>query len=400
MTQQEQELLNQITRFRGFLELDPDNTALLIDIANLEHRAGRLDESEQLFRKVLEIQPDSKKALSNLGNLMLSRQEFGEAEGIFNTLLQSEPESTDPVLLHNLGIALAYQDRWEDALNSFTAAHDSGLADPENLILQAYCLINLNRSQEAGECIDAALVNCNDDRLLGQSALLQMEHFDFVEAVKTAKKALAHNPDNIDAKLVTSSWLLETQEVDDAEPQVNQILAVDPDNHRALLSHALIQMYNLKIPDAIKTFERVLELTPRIVGTWVGLGWAHIANNDLPQAEATFQKALEIDRNFGESHGGLATVYALQGRLDDSRREAKLATGLNKGGFGAVYANSLVLEQRGKHDVAARLLGGAFLRRPGPNAPTLIDAIAKYSRRQPGAGQKRLPRARVTTSNT
>lgn len=391
MAEPDQALIERIKRFRGFLEMDADNVSLLIDLGDLEHKAGHLEEAEQLLQKALQLQPDSDKALSRLGNLMISQLRFAEAEAIFRSFLTPMAGTADPALLHNLGITLAYQDRWQEALDAFVDARNAGIQDAENPLFQAYCLINLGRTDEVEGTLIAALEGCDDDRVIGRAALLQMEYLDFKTAVKTAEQALARNPENIDASVVTSSWLMEQQEVDEAAPQITRILEVEPDNHRALLNRALVQMYNQEIPAAIETFQRVLELTPRVVGTWVALGWAYIANNDLRSAEQTFKKGLEIDRNFGETHGGLATVYALQGRLDDSRREAKLATGLNKGGFGAVYANSLVLEQKGKRDAAVRLLGGAFKRSPGPDAPTLIDAIAKYSRRQAARQDKQLP---------
>ena len=391
MSKPDQELNERILRLRGFLEIDADNVPLMLDLGDLEHRAGHFSEAESLLQRALELQPDNEKGHSRLGNLMISQARFAEAETIFRSLLERRETSPEPVLQHNLGIALAYQDRWQEALDNFVAARKGGVGDSENPLFQAYCLINLGKTQEVEGALIAALEGCEDDRVIGRSALLQMEYLDFKTAVKTAEQALARNPENIDANVVTSSWLMEQQEVDEAAPQITRILEIEPDNHRALLNQALVQMYNQEIPAAIDTFQRVLELTPRVVGTWVALGWAYIANNDLRNAEQTFKKGLEIDRNFGETHGGLATVYALQGRLDDSRREAKLATGLNKGGFGAVYANSLVLEQKGKRDAAVRLLGGAFKRSPGPNSPTIIDAIAKYSRRQSAQQDKRLP---------
>ena len=389
MSKPDQELNERILRLRGFLEIDADNVPLMLDLGDLEHRAGHFSEAESLLQRALELQPDNEKGYSRLGNLMISQARFAEAETIFRSLLERQEISPEPVLQHNLGISLAYQDRWQEALDNFVAARKGGVGDSENPLFQAYCLINLGKTQEVEGALIAVLEGCEDDRVIGRSALLQMEYLDFAESVATAERALAKNPDNIDAQVVTSSWLMEQQEVDQAAPQIERILAREPDNTRALLNRALVHMYNTEIGAAITTFETLLELTPTVVGTWVALGWAHIANNDLNRAEETFKHALAINRNFGESHGGLATVYALQGKLDASRESSKRASGLSKQSFGAAYASSLVLEQRGKRDAAVRVLGSAFKKRPAPNAPTLIDAIARYSRRN--AQRKGIP---------
>ena len=51
------------------------------------------------------------------------------------------------------------------------------------------------------------------------------------------------------------------------------------------------------------------------------MAWCNLMKKDLAAAQQNFEAAMALDRNFGETHGGLAVVLALQGR----REEAKLS---------------------------------------------------------------------------
>ncbi len=135
-------------------------------------------------------------------------------------------------------------------------------------------------------------------------------------------------------------------------------------------------------------FERALEFIPQNVGTWVALGWTHFVRADFVQAEQTFRQALAVDRNFAESHGGLATVLVHLGRLEEGRAEVELARGLDPESFGWVYAHSELLARDGKKDLGVRLFQRALERSPGGTAPRLIDSLRAFLAQQPSLAQR------------
>tara|TARA_B110000503_G_scaffold136874_1_gene220069 strand:+ start:1273 stop:2481 length:1209 start_codon:yes stop_codon:yes gene_type:complete len=370
----------RLERLQGYVQVDPNNIPLLTDVGDLQHELGELVAAEKTYERVLEIQAGHEVVTGRLASVYISQHRFGDAEAAIIGLNQTFLDS--PELHHNLGIALVHQGKWEAGLNALQAAAEGGVSVSENLCYQSYCLINLSRRDEALLCAESALDIANDEFATGRIAMLQMELGQMAQACETAEKVLRSNPQNVDANVIISSRQLETQDVDKAERHIQVVLRQDPNNHRALLNKALVQMYNQKFPQAIKTLERTLELTPRVVGTWVTLGWAHIANNDLAQSEATFRKTIEVDRNFGEAHGGLASVLAMQSKTEEAQREIALARGLNKNSFGAAFAMSLLLEQSGKEALATRILTNMFKQSPAEGGMTIIDALNKYMRRE------------------
>jgi tetratricopeptide (TPR) repeat protein len=172
----------------------------------------------------------------------ISQHDFEQAEQLF--LGMGEALEASPALQHNLGLALFYQDRWEDALARFQAAMAAGLDDVDTLAYQAYCQHNLGNVPKALKLAKLAYEKSPNDKAQGYVSLLQMDKGDFEAASRTAREVLSTNPENVDANVVLGSYLLERQHVDEALPHLSLSLDKDPDNPRAWLGLGLVQMYN------------------------------------------------------------------------------------------------------------------------------------------------------------
>jgi len=373
------EFTQQLERLQGFLEIDPENATLLLSIADLQHGSGDIDAAEKTYNRILELQPGHAVASSRLANVYISRHDWQQAEAVLSSLIE---EAADPVLAHNLGIALIYQGKWLEAIEKFERAEAGGIADPDNAMYQGYCLHSLGRTEEALEKAMLVLEQAPSERATGHVATLQLDMGQFDEARHTATQLVRSSPRNVEGNLVLGALDLELQEIDEAFKRIRVALDQEPDNPRALLSHGLVQLYNQQTPAAIKTFERALEHMPNNTGVWVTLGWAHLANNDLKRSEETFRKAIDVDRSFGEAHGGLAAILALAERDDEAREAIARARGLNKDGFGAAFAISILLEKKGKREAATKVLGTAFTKSPREGGMTVIEAINIFTRRE------------------
>ena len=371
----------RIQKLLGFLAVDPGNLTLRITIADLQHASGDFAAAEESFRAVLEMQPDHAIARSRMASVYLSQHRFDEAEAVLRGLDVQVQQV--PAISHNMGLALVYQQRWPEALAALETAAAGGLDDAENLMYQAYCLHHLGRTEEALAKATASLERAPDDRVQGYVSLLQMDAGDIKIASRTAARVLERDPHNIDANTVRGWWGLETQEIEDAEECIERVLAQRPDDPRSLLGKGLVQLYKQQTPEAVETLQRAVAGMPQSPGAWVTLGWAQIAQGDLPGAEKTFRDALELERSFGETHGGLASVLALAGRAEEARESIRKARGLNKEGFGVVFAMTVLMANAGKQEAATKLFGNMLLRSPGgTGGMTLIQAVQIFSRRQ------------------
>ena len=126
-------------------------------------------------------------------------------------------------------------------------------------------------------------------------------------------------------------------------------------------------------------FHRALKTMPSHIGTWHGLAWTQLRSQDLAAAQASFEQALAMDRNFAESHGGLAVVLAMRGQEAAAREHIELAVRLDRSNLSGQYAQALLSgEARNAAAVqrlAKRLLGG----RAGPLGGSMADWLGSGS---------------------
>jgi tetratricopeptide (TPR) repeat protein len=176
--------------------------------------------------------------------------------------------------------------------------------------------------------------------------------------------------------------MIEQQDMDKAERLLSRILEKQPQSFRALQGLGMVHYYRQEFDKAIQFLERALKVVPKQVGAIVTIGWAYLAKKDVFNAERAFRRAIAAEPNFGEGHGGLATALALQKRVKDAQDEITIARRLDRKGFGAVYAQSILLATQGQTDAAANLVERALEQPLGPGLPSIADSIATYVKKQ------------------
>jgi Tfp pilus assembly protein PilF len=137
-------------------------------------------------------------------------------------------------------------------------------------------------------------------------------------------------------------------------------------------------MLQEQLAPARATLEQAVVAMPDHIGTWHALAWAQLMAGDATAADTSYRKAYELDRNFAESHGGLGLIAALAGRSDEAEASVKRALRLDPACITARYARSLLLEDRGEHAEAERLL--AELLEQGA-MPAGVGDVREFSRR-------------------
>jgi len=367
----------KLSRMLEYLEADPENIHLLLTIADLEMEFGLIDQAEVYYQRVITLDSNHGIAIARLSGVRIAQERYEEAEALLTALVSAGVN--EPPVLHNLGMAQLHQGNWEAAFNSLKAAEDAGLADPYNLNMQAFCLHQLGRIKEALEAAYRA-IDLGDLSHRGYVALLHFDAAETTAAKQMAEQVLRENPDDVDANVVVSSCLLESQRMTEAEILIERALKALPHSPRALLNKALLHMYRTEFPEAIASFQKILELAPNSPGIRVWLGWAYLTNDELVAAEQSFLESVEFNGAFAESHGGLATVYALTGRHDEARDAARRARRLNPEGFGAAFASAILLEAGGKRQKSRELVDSVLSRRIRDDTPTLMGAIEEFAR--------------------
>lgn len=367
----------RIARHEAFARADPDNALIWISLGDLYHRAGRLDEATASFERALVAAPESRVATSRLAQVMLSRRDFAGAEHALRGLLDAG--ETAPALFHDLGIALLHQGRFDEALDALARLDETRA--PSVLFYRAVAHHQLGETERALESARAWAARAPSDAAEGYVALLEFDHGDLASARPRAEAVLERDPGNADAAVVIGTWLAEQQERERAEQLFQGVIAREPDNVRGWLGLGLVHLHRRDFGAGLAALERARALLPGHAGTLTTIGWAKFLDRDVEGAEAAFREAVRLDRNFGEAHGGLAVVLAVEGRRQEASAEIRRARGLG-GLFGHAYAQSILSMLEGDPEGASRVLEPVLERRIRPDAPTLLEAVQLFARRE------------------
>ena len=354
--------LKAIERLRGYLDLDPANPRLWINLGDLQHRSGNWSAAVESYETALRHAPDNPIAQARIAEVMISRHRFADAETLLSGLIK-KTTTPDHALQHNLGIALYHQRRYAEAEKAFVAALRDGPRSTQATGYLVKALHQQGKTERARELAGTWLEMEPTDAVGGYLCLLDFDHGEVDLARIRAKGVLARSPDNSDATIVLAHCLLDDGDIAGADALFATVHRNEPDNPRALLGLGLVAVRKAHLEQAREILERAYALMPENFGTLAILGWTRIAANDPLGAEQYFRRALQVNKSFAESHGGLASALVLQDRRDEARAEIKLAKRLG-GSFGVGYAESILVGLEHGHAAGSEVFTRRLLELP------------------------------------
>lgn len=277
---------------------------------------------------------------------------------------------------YNLAFALFMQRRYAEALS-----HLSTPSTSLELPLRARCLHHLQRIDEAiADCRAHLEIAPDSAESNGLLALLLFDTRDSNNARKHAEAALQVNPRQVEALLALASLQTEARKLEEARQTFETLVQVAPDCGRAWLGLALIELNAMRIETALRDITQAATHMPEHIGTWHVLAWVHLLAGDIAAAHAAFESALALDRNFGETHGGLAAIAALEGRDDEARTAIKRALRLDSQSLSARYAQMVLLHREGKNEQVQSVFDSVMERSAGDGVQ-YRDLVARQMQR-------------------
>lgn len=112
------------------LELSPDSSELLANMAHIEASMGQLEQAEEHFRQALEINPDLDPAISGLGTVMLMSGHASATIDFLQKYLEEGSDASTGVMIA-LSRAYAAQDNHVKALELLEKAEKVAPGHPE-----------------------------------------------------------------------------------------------------------------------------------------------------------------------------------------------------------------------------------------------------------------------------
>lgn len=360
----------------GFLNHDPNNLKLIGDACAAALDARSPDIALQWLAHHEEIAPLPPTLLNLKGLAALQQDRFGDATAIFESLLVDATD--DPGLRYNLAWARTMTGEHERALSLLDEATTTAI--PAAAALKVQTLHRLGDMESAlRHGIRLMRHHPDDTALMGALSLLAID----MRMPEQAQTWATQSQNTADGLSAMGTLSLQSGDMDQAMAFFERGLAVRPDSARNLLGKGLVLMAGGEASDAARYLDRSAESFGSHLGTWIAAGWAHFADGDHARARAVFEHGLALDDTFAESHGALAVLDIVDGKIDSGRRRMEVALRLDRRGFAGALAQMLLLEHDGD-PASARQVRSATLNTPMASGLSIAQAMIRIAPRRRG----------------
>jgi tetratricopeptide (TPR) repeat protein len=365
---------NRLHRLLGLLQLEPGNLQLRQQAILEAWQRQEWGMSRELIDDGLTIHPANGHLLAQSGLAFLHASSYAEAEAVMSAAAQSD--DAPAWNLFYLAYARFKLDRYELALEALSST-SLVRSVPAALLLRARCQHHLNRREEAiADCKSHLLLSPHDADTHGLLALISYELQDERGAATSAHTALRLNPNQREALLALGSVHADNGDGDAALQAFTTLAEAHPDCGRGWLGLAMARLTDHHLSLARSAASRAVALLPNHIGAWHVLAWVDIIQGDLATARISLEHALELNRNFGETHGSLAVVAAIQGMEQDAELFIKKTLRLAPQSMAVRCAEIILLLQRGQEREAQAVMD-AFLDRPSSKEQMHYRNLAK-----------------------
>jgi len=345
---------NAIQQKLDFLKLDPDNPNLLAEVADYYIKQGGLDDASSYIEQGLKVSPEHQSLIFVKGTLAIASNKADEA---IKTLEQLKFDiGTAPEVRYNLAYAYLLKGDALQSRDELLPIINEPQVLPAALLLFARACHHLGEMDDAENYAGEYLKQFpSDAEALGVMALIKLD-IEAEDASEWAEKALSLNENNLEGLVTKGNVALTNLDKYDAAPYFEKAVAAHGRSGRAHAGLGLVHMSNLNLDKAKEALEKAVKFMPQHIGTWHALAWSQILSGDLHAGKQSFKSANEINRNFGETYGGLAVIAALEGKIDHARELSKKAIGLDGRSFSARYAQSLIIANAGGGERATKMI--------------------------------------------
>jgi tetratricopeptide (TPR) repeat protein len=378
--------LERLSRLLDYLTQDPRNPSLLSDIADTQLQLGEWRSARSTLSQLLDIRPAD--ALTRYRLAVAERADGNLREALSWLRDLANEGHAQPALQQELARCHAQLGDWANTLASLQDLNPSKLPTDEH---DAVRLLRV-RAYHQLALLEEALAEASQWRaerggempLNGQAAIVTL--LIDAEKLQDATQMLAQVP--LEALTANPEMAAAAGFIALGQGQHETALAhfaisseLDPELGRAKLGTALTFAAQGHLARALQAMEDAVGASPDHLGAWHALAWMQLLTKDVDAAARTFRTALERDDTFGESHGGLALVAALQGNRGTCEQHLHRASKLDPDSTNAMIA--LTVLQRGPGALDAPLLEQALTRFMGTAArrnPALREMLARFVR--------------------
>jgi len=362
------EPIDRINQLREFLDIDPANETLRMDLAESALQTGRPDIALETLENWQGEQTSraARLALTGLCNMKLNSHEI--AADCFEQVLTDEPDNT--AMKFNLAWSRAMMGNKQTAIDLLDLQTTSDL--PQAAMLRVQLIHESGDLMRAWQMTEHHLTqHPNDPGLNAAVSVLALDLEKTEMAASCAERSNGHP----DALSTLGTLALDADNASEAASLFSSAVKANQTRPRAWIGLGLSELANGQYAAATEKIDYGASLFQTHIGSWIAAGWAHLLNGDRVAARERFETALALDRNFAESHGSLAVIEAMEDNQKAAKDLSKRALKLDKNCFSAAFATTLMLSAQGKDRKAQKIFDRAINTPIAENGKTIAQSL-------------------------
>jgi len=316
-----------ILDYQAYLKAHPGAGAVRSNLGAALSHEGRYQEAIRQYTLALAAQP------SNYGirfNLALAYYKAGEPQRAVNefetvnaALSDADPQRRRAVLLlSECYLQLGQDERVVALLNPLADT------DPNDLTL-AYllgtALIHQGQEERGARMIERILRNGDTAEAHMLMAYTRLKASDKKGAKEEVDRALALNPNLPEAYSLQGRLAFLASDVEGAKMAFRKALALDPNAFDSLLFLGTLLREEGQAKEAHELLARGIRLRPKEVRIRYQFALEDSAEGNDAGAAALLQSLIKDAPEYTEAHRSLSTIYFRLGRVQDGRKERKIA---------------------------------------------------------------------------
>ncbi len=276
-----------------------------------------------LFWAALDAYPESARVQGGIGKQLVREGRAAEALEYLKRAIRIFPNSAS--VYNDLGLVYEALGELEDAEQAAAVAASMSPGNPmfhRNLAhIRKLRGVNSPFAPERSldELLAAAEQNPDDFQTHYQLGLAQIQAGELPKAVEALERALAIDPDHVDARLDYAIQLFATERQAEGFEQFKKVLDLDPDNWRAHTNMAVCLAIGGDFDGALRHAEKARDLAPNQFQTWINLAQVHAHADRFDEAMALYRR---IRSGLPEKGANRAIVEGCIEELHRRRRQA------------------------------------------------------------------------------
>jgi tetratricopeptide (TPR) repeat protein len=314
-------------------------------LAQQHHRAGRLQQAEQMYRGLLDAGSSDPAVWCHLGAVQIALGQPAQAEASYRQALALRPDLAEAHA--NLGFAQARQGRPDEAAASIRQALRLRPHYPEASCNLGAILHQLGRPGEAVACLQEALrLRPDFAEAYNHLGLVYLSQSRPAEAAACFRQALALEPQSEEVRRHLEA-ALRSQTAAPAPP----VSADDP--ARACNVRGIDLSREGRWEEAVASFREAVRLRPDYADAFNNLGNVLFFQKQFDEAIAAYEQAVRLAPGHAGYHSNLGEVLRHRGRLAEALGHCRRAVELRPDSAAAQHHLGLALAADEQFEEAA-----------------------------------------------